>query len=205
MLEPDKAFGNADSGRPLQLQDIQIILAASPLAAKEASAAAVAPNPLAAGCFQLSNRQQTTFQGSQPLVTASAHHWSWSSAAASGVAADPASASAVASQQVPSTSSNKQDAPILDEEEAKGKVRKKTILKDSQAKSSAGAATSGSHTSSSTHQSGASSSSCEGGLVEMACIAVRPVESGQHLLPSLAATKQLGEPLCQLVMCVTLM
>ncbi|KAL0045894.1 hypothetical protein WJX82_007719 [Trebouxia sp. C0006] len=44
----------------------------------------------------------------------------------------------------------------------------------------------------SSSEAGASSSSAEGGLVEMACIAVRPLESDMHSQPSLAATKLYG-------------
>jgi len=45
----------------------------------------------------------------------------------------------------------------------------------------------------SSSETGGSSSSAEGGLVDMACIAVRPVESVMHSQPSLAATKLYGE------------
>lgn len=42
-------------------------------------------------------------------------------------------------------------------------------------------------------EAGTPSSSAEGGLVDMACIAVRPLESVVHSQPSLAATKLYGE------------
>ncbi len=49
-------------------------------------------------------------------------------------------------------------------------------------------------------EAGAASSSAEGGLVDMACIAVRPVESVMHSQPSLAATKLYGEHTCNLLL-----
>ena len=68
----------------LQLQDIEIILAASPSASQAAAGAAAASHPLAAGHFQLSNRQQSTPQAAHPhpLATPLAHHWSWSGSTA---------------------------------------------------------------------------------------------------------------------------
>ena len=82
----------------LQLQDIQITLAASPTASQEAPGAAAASQPLAAGQFQLSSWQQSTPLAAypQPLATALAHHWSWSRTAT----AQEAPAGASASQTV---------------------------------------------------------------------------------------------------------
>ncbi|KAL3134678.1 hypothetical protein ABBQ32_007683 [Trebouxia sp. C0010 RCD-2024] len=56
--------------RPLQLQDIHIVMAAS-------QGGAAAPNPLGAGHFQLSKQQNSTTQPADPAMTPLAHHWSW--------------------------------------------------------------------------------------------------------------------------------
>ena len=85
----------------LQLQDIQVVLAASPAASQEVSGAAAASNFLAAGQFLLSNQQHSAPQAAHPhpLATPLAHHWSWCRTATS----LEASAGASASQTMPNT------------------------------------------------------------------------------------------------------
>lgn len=77
-----------------QERDIQIAFAASPEASQEASGAAAASQPLAAGQFQLSEQRQSMPQAAHPhpLTTPLAHHWSWCRTATSHEASAGASA-----------------------------------------------------------------------------------------------------------------
>ena len=163
---------------PLLLEDIKVVLAASSQASPT--------NPFSCGTFQLSNRGTSSSQdpllpSTQPL----GHQWLWHRTAASPAASLTPITSKPSDSNSPSSKQKKnrkgsQTGPALPADSPSAAAQPSS-LQDS---------------------ANASSLSYESGLVEMACIAVRPVESAIHSQPSLAATKQYGEAhgLCLLVL-----
>ncbi|DBA80394.1 TPA: hypothetical protein ACH3X2_007336 [Trebouxia sp. C0005] len=171
----------------LRLQDVQVVLSAS----SPSSLPAALTDPLSSGSFWLSSGHCSSslpaHSPSTPLSQAPAHHWLWRRTAASPAAA--AAADAVPSS-APTTS--KPSGINLSKETKQGKTAKGS--QDGPGLTAESSLATGLMAASlqSSSEAGASSSSAEGGLVDMACIAVRPVESVIHSQPSLAATKLYG-------------
>ena len=176
----------------LQLQDIQVVLSAS----LPASLPAASTDPLSSGTFRLSSRHSSSslpaHSPSTPLSQAPAHHWLWRRTEASPAASvEAAAAAAAAPSSAPTTSKPSGINPTKATKQ--GKTAKGSqggpVLSRAESSPATGQVAASLQSSS---EAGASSSSAEGGLVEMACIAVRPVESVMHSQPSLAATKLYG-------------
>ncbi|KAL0041236.1 hypothetical protein WJX77_009833 [Trebouxia sp. C0004] len=172
---------------PLQLQDIQVVLSAS----SPASLPAASTDPLSSGSFWLSSRHSSSslpaHSPATPLSQAPAHHWLWCrtaafSAAVTAAAAAPLSAHTTSKPSgINPTKGTKQGKTVKGSQDGPARTAESWLARGQMAASL--------QTSS---EAGASSSSAEGGLVDMACIAVRPVDLAVHLQPSLAATKLYG-------------
>lgn len=172
----------------LQLQDIQVVLSAS----SPASLPAASTDPLSSGSFRLSSRHSSSSLPAQspstPLSQAPAHHWLWHRTAASPAAS---TAAAAAPSSAPTTSKPSGINPNKATKQGKtAKGRQDGPALTAESPPAAGQVAASLQSSS---EAGGSSSSAEGGLVEMACIAVKPVESVMHSQPSLTATKLFGE------------
>jgi len=161
-------------------------------ASSPASLSAASTDPLSSGSFRLSSRRSSSslpaHPPSTPLSQAPAHHWLWRRTAASPAAS---TAAAAAPSSAPITS--KPSGVNSTEDTKQGKTAKGSQNGPALAAESLPATGQMAASLQSSPEAGTPSSSAEGGLVDMACIAVRPLESVVHSQPSLAATKLYGE------------
>ena len=183
LAKQNKIIDGSGTAGPPQLQDIQVVLSAS----SPASLPAASTDPLSFGSFQLSSRHSSPSSPAHSPSTSSpqapAHHWLWRRTASTTAAAAPSSP--------PTTSKPSGINPTIATKQGKSAKGSQDGLALT-AESSPAAGQVGASLQSSS-EAGASSSSAEGGLVDMACIAVRPVELVMHSQPSLAATNLYGE------------